>query len=162
MNGFPLPPAAIFARRTNEVGVALIKNFEGLHLTPYLCPAKIWTIGYGHTRTVRAGMMITAEQADALLDDDLRLTERAVQRLVTVPLNDNQFAALVSFTYNVGISNFERSTLLKLLNRGWYEQVPAQLSRWNRAAGEELGGLARRRTAEGRLWNATIGIGEGI
>ena len=87
----------------------------------------------------------------------LRLVERAVQRLVTVSLNDNQFSALVSFTYNVGISNFERSTLLTLLNRGWYEQVPAQLMRWDRAAnGEALGGLARRRAAEARLWNASI------
>ena len=147
---------ALFQRRTDEAGVAVIKTYEGLHLTPYLCPARIWTIGYGHTRTVRAGMKITSDQADQLLDDDLRLVERAVQRLVTVPLNDNQFAALVSFTFNVGISNFEQSTLLRLLNRGWYEQVPAQLMRWNRANGEVLGGLSRRRAAEGRLWNTPM------
>src|SRR5579862_3659751 len=97
----------MFGRRTNAAGVALIKNYEGLHLTPYLCPARIWSIGYGHTRTVRAGMKITASQADQLLGDDLRPVERAVQRLVTVPLNDNQFAALVSFTFNVGLGNFE-------------------------------------------------------
>jgi GH24 family phage-related lysozyme (muramidase) len=102
-------------------------------------------------------MKITALEADALLQDDLRLVERAVQRIVTVPLNDNQFAALVSFTFNVGIGNLERSTLLTLLNRGWYEQVPAQLMRWDRAAnGEALGGLARRRAAEARLWNTAI------
>lgn len=153
----PLPPAsALFQRRTNSAGITLIKNYEGLHLTPYLCPAKIWTIGYGHTRIVRAGLKITADQADQLLDDDLRLVERTVQRLVSVPLNDNQFAALVSFVFNVGISNFETSTLLKLLNRGWYEQVPAQLTRWNRANGESLGGLSRRRAAEGLLWNTPV------
>jgi lysozyme len=151
-----IPAAALFQRRTNDAGLALIRAYEGLHLTPYLCPAKIWTIGYGHTRTVRAGLKITADQAEQLLDDDLRLIERAVQRLVAVPLNDNQFAALVSFTFNVGISNFEQSTLLKLLNRGWYEQVPAQLMRWNRANGETLGGLSRRRAAEGRLWNTPV------
>ena len=106
-----------------------------------------------HTRTVRAGMRITPDQAEQLLDDDLSIAERAVARLVQVPLTDNQFAALVSFVFNVGTSNFERSTLLQLLNRGWYEQVPAQLSRWNRASGELLGGLARRRAAEARLWN---------
>ena len=151
-----LAASLLFARRTNAAGIALIKNYEGLHLTPYLCPAKVWTIGYGHSRTVRAGMKITPDQADQLLDDDLRLAERAVQRLVTVPLNDNQFSALVSFAYNVGIANFESSTLLALLNRGWYEQVPAQLMRWNRAAGEPLGGLTRRRAAEAQLWNTPV------
>ena len=145
--------ASLFPRRANTDGIDLIKDYEGLHLTPYLCPGKIWSIGYGHTRTVRAGMVITADQADQLLDDDLRLSERAVQRLVTVPLSDNQFSALVSFVYNVGIGNFERSSLLKLLNRGWYEQVPAQLMRWDRVKGESLGGLNRRRAAEARLWN---------
>lgn len=146
--------ASVFARRANDEGVAIIKEFEGLHLTPYLCPSKVWTIGYGHTRTVRAGLSISRREAEELLQEDLRVFERAVQRLVTVPLNDNQFSALVSFAFNVGIGNFERSTLLKLLNRGWYDQVPAQLSRWSRAGTEVLGGLARRRAAEARLWNA--------
>jgi len=145
--------SALLTRTVDPAGVTLIKEFEGLHLTPYLCPNKIWTIGYGHTRTVRAGMRITPEQADQFLTDDLRIVAAAVQRLVTVRLNDNQFAALVSFTFNVGIANFERSKLLELLNRGWYEQVPAQLMRWNRANGEILGGLSRRRAAEAQLWN---------
>ena len=148
--------AFLFARRTNESGIALIKEFEGLRLTPYLCPANIWTIGYGHTRTVRPDMKISIDQAEQLLDEDLRIAERAVSRLVTVPLNDNQFSALVSFVLNVGTVNLEKSTLLKLLNRGWYEQVPAQFARWNRASGEILGGLARRRAAEARLWNSPV------
>ena len=151
-----LQASSLFQRRTNEAGIALIKDYEGLRLTPYLCPARVWTIGYGHTRTVHAGMKITPQEADALLQDDLRLVERATQRLVQVTLNDNQFAALVSFTFNVGIGNLERSTLLSLLNRGWYEQVPAQLMRWDRASGEPLGGLSRRRAAEARLWNAAV------
>lgn len=92
-------------RRVSEDGIALIKEYEGLHLNPYWCPAKIWTIGYGHTRTVRSGMRITAEQADQLLEEDLRIAGRAVTRLVKVPLNDNQFAALVSFVFNVGTAN---------------------------------------------------------
>lgn len=140
-------------RMINQAGIDLIKDFEGLHLTPYLCPAKVWTIGYGHTRTVRNGMSITQEEADHLLSGDLQIVERFIQLLVTVPLNDNQFAALVSFTFNVGKSNFEHSTLLRLLNRGWYDQVPAQLMRWNRSRGEVLGGLSRRRGAEAKLWN---------
>ena len=81
--------------------------------------------------------------------------------MVTVPLNDNQFAALVSFAFNVGVLNLERSTLLRLLNRGWYEQVPAQMMRWNRAAGEAMGGLTRRRAAEAQLWNSTISVSTG-
>jgi lysozyme len=144
------------ARRVNASGVSIVKAFEGLHLTPYLCPGRIGTIGYGHTRTVRAGMRITAVEAEQLLDVDLAEAGRAVSRLVTVPLNDNQFAALASFVFNIGVGNFEQSTLLRLLNRGWYEQVPAQLMRWNRARGEVLGGLSRRRAAEARLWNAPV------
>lgn len=152
MDGMVSAASLFGAQRTNADGISIIKDFEGLRLTPYLCPGKIWTIGYGHTRTVIRNMQITPERANELLADDLRLVERAVTRLVIVPLNDNQFSALVSFAFNVGVTNFERSTLLKLLNRGWYEQVPAQLMRWNRANGEELGGLARRRAAEARLW----------
>jgi lysozyme len=148
-----MPANPVFARRINQDGVDLIKEFEGLHLTPYLCPGRVWTIGYGHTRTVRGGMVITEAQADQLLDEDLTLFERAVARLVAVPLSDNQFSALVCFAFNVGVGNLENSTLLKLLNRGWYEQVPAQLMRWNRVNGEVFGGLARRRAAEARLWN---------
>jgi len=141
------------ARRINDAGVTLIKRFEGLHLTPYLCPGGIRSIGYGHTRTVRAGMRITPEQAEQLLNEDLRMAERTVSRLVGVPLNGNQFSALVSFVFNVGAANFSNSTLLRLLNRGWYDQVPAQLMRWNRVAGEAMGGLTRRRAAEAALWN---------
>lgn len=146
----------VFPRHVNDDGIALIKEFEGLHLTPYLCPGKVWTIGYGHTRTVRQGMRITKEQAEALLREDLRLFERGVTRLVTVKLNDNQFSALVCFAFNIGLGNFEFSTLLKLLNRGWYDQVPVQLLRWDHANGETLGGLRRRRLAEGQLWKRGI------
>jgi lysozyme len=146
----------VFPRRTNISGIALIKEFEGLHLTPYLCPARVWTIGYGHTRTVYAGQQITGAQADVLLDEDLRLFERAVMRLVKVSLSDNQFSALVCFAFNVGTGNFESSTLLKLLNRGWYGQVPVQMRRWNHAGSEVLGGLVRRRAAEAKLWSSTL------
>lgn len=148
-----LAAAGWLARVVNQAGLDLVKDYEGLRLKPYLCPAGHWTIGYGHTRTVRHGMSITPDEAEQLLRDDLQLAARVVQRLIQVPLNDNQFAALTSFVFNVGVGNFERSTLLRLLNRGWYEQVPAQLTRWNRANGEVLGGLARRRAAEARLWN---------
>ncbi|MGE4351943.1 MAG: lysozyme [Bdellovibrionales bacterium] len=145
--------ASLLTRRVCEDGVALIKEYEGLRLKAYRCPAHIWTIGYGHTRTVYPSMEITEEEAEHLLYEDLFIVEQAIGRLVKVPLNDYQFAALVAFAFNVGIGNLEKSTLLRLLNRGWYEQVPAQLSRWNRSNGQVLGGLARRRAAEARLWN---------
>lgn len=147
---------AFFMRRTNEAGLELIKAFEGLHLTPYLCPGNIWTIGYGHTRTVRPGQTISKEVAELLLNEDLTIFERSVSRLVSVPLTDNQFSALVSFAFNIGSTKLEASTLLKLLNRGWYDQVPVQLMRWNRAKGEVFGGLSRRRAAEAKLWNKTL------
>lgn len=134
-----------------------LKAARPQQITPPGNDWRIWLIlagrGWGNTRTVRAGMRITPAEAEQLLDEDLRLFERAVTRLAAVPLSDNQFSALVCFTFNVGIANLESSTLLKLLNRGWYEQVPAQLMRWNRANGEVFGGLARRRAAEARLWN---------
>ncbi len=78
---------ALLAQRINADGLALIREFEGLHLTPYLCPGRIWTIGYGHTRTVREGMRLTPEQAELLLDEDVRLFERAVARMVRVRNN---------------------------------------------------------------------------
>jgi len=140
-------------QKTNTLGIDLIKRFEGLNLTPYRCPAGVWTIGYGHIRTVREGMKITEADAEYLLKSDLEISEKIVSRLVEVPLTDNQFSALVSFVFNVGGGNFERSTLLKLLNRGWYEQVPAQFMRWNKAGGSVVTGLTRRRTAEAQLWN---------
>lgn len=154
MAGASALPYAWMGRRVCEAGIKLIKEYEGLRLKAYRCPGQVWTIGYGHTRTVHQNMQISLTEAEQLLIDDLAIVERALSRLVKVPLSDNQFAALACFAFNVGIGNFERSTLLTLLNRGWYEQVPAQLTRWNKVAGEELGGLARRRAAEGRLWNA--------
>lgn len=145
-------PAFLLRKRITEEGLDLIKEFEGLRLKAYRCPSNVWTIGYGHTRSVTSLMEVTEAEAEGLLKEDVVSAERAVHRLVKVDLNDSQFSALVCFTFNVGIGNFERSTLLKLLNRGWYEQVPVQLLRWNKSRGQILGGLNRRRAAEGRLW----------
>jgi lysozyme len=139
-------------RRINEAGYQLVKRHEGLRLTAYLCPAGMYTIGYGHTKNVCAGDTITASEAEEFLDDDLRVFEKGVEGLVHVPLNDNQFSALVSFSFNVGLQALYRSTLLNLLNRGWYAQVPAQLQRWTKAGGKELAGLVKRRLDEAELW----------
>lgn len=156
LNGAALARVVFGARAVNAAGRNLVKQFEGLRLQAYLCPAGVWTIGYGHTRTARPGMAVTPEEAEWLLDDDLRQTARALEPLIPVPLNDNQFAALASFAFNIGVSNFAQSTLLRLLARGWYEQVPAQLMRWNKVRGEAMGGLTRRRSAEAQLWNQPV------
>ncbi len=140
-------------RPVSRKGLDLIKKYEGLSLKAYRCPAGVLTIGYGHTSSVAEGDAITEEQAEKLLRADLRAAEDGVQRLVCVALSDNQFAALVSFAFNVGLGALSRSTLLSLLNRGWYDQVPAQLLRWTRAGGRVLAGLQRRRRDEAALWS---------
>jgi lysozyme len=137
----------------NAAGLALIKKYEGLSLKAYRCPAGLLTIGYGHRGDVQDGDVITSAEAEELLREDLAAFESGVSKLVNVDLNANQFAALVSFAFNVGLAAFARSTLLSLLNRGWYEQVPAQILRWSRVAGRTLSGLARRRRDEAALWS---------
>ncbi len=133
---------------TSNDGIELIKHFEGLKLEAYLCPAKIWTIGYGHTRTAKPGMVITEEQAEALLRADLVDFECAVNHAVTVPLQQHQFDALVSFAFNVGASAFRGSTLLQRVNAERWTEAAAEFDRWTRGGGKVLSGLVRRRQAE--------------
>lgn len=134
--------------RTSQRGVSLIKSFEGLRLLAYRDAVGVWTIGYGATRGVKAGMSITKEQAERMLLNDVQRFEPEVARLVQVPLTGNQWDALVSFTYNLGAANLESSTLLRLLNRGDYPGAAGQFPRWNKAGGKVLPGLVRRRAAE--------------
>jgi GH24 family phage-related lysozyme (muramidase) len=137
----------------NQEGLDLIKKFEGCKLEAYLCPAGVPTIGYGHTRTAELGAVMTESEAEAMLRDDLKKAETTVERLVTVPINDNQFSALVSFVFNIGVGAFEQSTLLAMLNAyASIEIVAAQFMRWNKADGRELPGLTRRRHAERALF----------
>lgn len=144
-------------RKINQEGLDHIKRWEGLRLNAYQDSAKIWTIGYGHTSAagdpyVKQGMVITDLEATNMLLNDLRQFEQAVEQSVKVKLSDNQFAALVSLTYNIGIAAFKKSTLLKKLNMGDYEAVPAELMKWVNAGGKRLQGLVNRRSAEGGLW----------
>jgi len=136
----------------NQAGLDLIKQFEGFRAVAYQDSAGVWTVGYGHTGTAKPGMAVSEAEAEQLLRDDVESAERAVDRLIDAPLNENQFAALVSFTFNVGQGALERSTLRRKLNNGIYDDVPFELSRWNKAGGEVLRGLQRRRTAEAALW----------
>ena len=140
--------------KTSEKGKGLIKRFEGLHLKAYKCPAGVWTIGYGHTgRDVREGMTITEEEAEGLLADDLVVFECAVARLVRVPIGQGQFDALVSFCFNVGVGNFERSTLLRKINVNPDDRgIADEFKRWNRAGGKPLRGLTERRLAEALMY----------
>ena len=138
--------------RTSQKGIDLIKKFEGCRLEAYKCPAGIWTIGYGHTKGVKDGMIISREQAKEFLREDLRIFEQAVEACVKVPLSQNQFDALVSFCYNCGSGALKTSTLLRLLNEGKYSEAGEQFLRWNKAGGKVLVGLTRRREEERELF----------
>ncbi len=140
--------------KTSERGIALIKRFESLRLAPYHDAAGYPTIGYGHLLRrmswddLSQWERITEEEALALLRRDVARSERAVDRLIEVPLSQGQFDALVSFTFNLGTRALRDSTLRRMLNRGDYHGTPVQLRRWVFAGGQHLRGLARRREAE--------------
>lgn len=149
--------------KTSQNGINMIKAFEGLHkvksdgnVRSYRDPAGRWTIGYGHTRGVKSGMVITPEEAEEFLSQDLVETEEVVERLVKVDLTQNQFDALVSFVFNLGQGNFRSSTLLRKLNREEYDSAAEEFIKWNKARvqGElkPLPGLTRRRAAESALF----------
>lgn len=139
--------------KTSPKGISLIKEFEGLSLDAYMCSAGVLTIGYGHTGGVQKGDRITEKKAEELLQDDLKKFENGVLRLVRVPLNQNQFDALVSFAFNLGVGNLGKSTLLRKLNDRDFKGAAAEFVRWNKAGGRELDGLTRRRNAEAELFS---------
>lgn len=165
-------------RTVNEAGIEVVKSFEGLedgdpstvNLDPYVCPAGVWTIGWGHAIFYNGDLLrinnpdskeiasslypggITKEEATELLQSDLVKTALQVEKAVTAPLTDNQFGALVSFTYNVGIGNLKASTLLKKLNSGDYIGAADEFPKWRRANGIVLNGLVKRRAAERNLF----------
>lgn len=142
-------------RKTNKAGVDLIKSFEGLELKAYKDIVGVLTIGYGSTGPhVKEGQTITEQEAEALLLKDMERFESGVESLATAALTDNQFAALVSLSFNVGLGNLKSSTLLKLLNAGDYAGAANQFPRWNKAGGKEVAGLTRRRLAEQALFNS--------
>lgn len=141
---------------TSETGLDLIKTFESLRLTTYLDSVGIPTIGYGTTRIdgnpVEMSMTITESQADHYLKTKVEEFEKVINRCVTVDLTQNQFDALVSFTYNLGSGNLLKSTLLKKLNAGDYQGAADEFPKWSMAGGHVLAGLLRRRNAERDLF----------
>lgn len=149
-------PQVMTYRQIGPRGLALIKEFEGLELKAYLCPAKVWTIGYGSTGPhVKPGMVITEAQADALLQQDLDRFEEAVSKAAP-GCAQHQFDAMVSLSYNIGIGAFLKSTLLKLHKAGEYRRAAEAFSAWSYAKGKLLAGLQRRRVREAGLYR---GIG---
>lgn len=139
--------------KTSAAGRAAITQREGCELTAYQDSVGIWTIGVGHTSAagapaVRKGMKITKAEADEILSRDLALFEKAVNAAVKVPLNQNEFDALVSLAFNIGAGAFKKSTLVKKLNAGDKAGAADQFLRWNKAGGRVLKGLVKRREAE--------------
>lgn len=141
--------------RTTAKGLALIKEFEGLRLEAYLCPAGVWTIGWGHTKGVKKGDRIDIATAEKFLKEDIEVAERGIEKLVKVKLSDNQFSALVSFVFNLGETKFRDSTLLKVINSDPHSlNVAIQFRRWVYADGKVSSGLIRRREAEVKLYQS--------
>lgn len=145
-------------RATGQAGVSLIRVFEGFSPTPYVCPAGFPTVGYGHVVLEGESFesALSPEEGEALLRADLPRYERAVCRLIEVPLDELCFDALVSFTFNLGEGALSASTLRRLVNAGRLADAAAQFDRWVFAGARKLPGLVRRRAAERALWERGV------
>ena len=165
-------------REINQAGLNLIKSFEGIrdgdpsttNLDPYVDPVGIYTIGWGHAIVWGNGFLrtstpnskaiakqlypngLTMDEAETLLRNDIHSTSLPVEGLVKVPINDNQFAALVSFAFNLGVNNLRNSTLLRKVNARDFAGASKEFAKWNKAGGKVLAGLTRRRAAEAQLF----------
>ena len=138
--------------KVSQECINLVKFYEGFEDRAYLCPAGVWTIGYGRTKNVQEGDMLTERQAERDLLEELEEFGKQVSNTVKVPLLQNQFDALTSWTYNLGVGNLQSSTLLKKLNSRKYIAAGKEMLRWNKAGGKVLAGLTRRRESEAKLW----------
>lgn len=140
--------------KASENVKTMIKGFEGLVLKAMRCPAGVWTIGYGHTSGVRPGDMITREAANAQFEADIELFERRLQPLLAgVSLNQNQYDALVSFSFNVGSGALGRSTLLRLVKANPSDPaIRGEFMKWVKGGGKTLPGLVKRRQREADLY----------
>jgi lysozyme len=144
-------------RFTNEQGIELIKQFEGFKDEPYICSGGYLTIGYGH-RLLPSDRYnkITLEKAEIILKKDLLKAERCVLKYIENPLSDEQFAALVSFTFNLGGAALQRSSLRQKINYGLYKEATKEFTKWVYAGGKKIQGLVRRRKAEQLLFSSTV------
>ncbi len=143
----------------SQNGVDSLESLEGYSAEPYECASKKWTVGYGHrlyskeARQSAWDMPCSLEDAKAILREDLEFFVKGVNKYVKRELTQNQFDAIVSLVYNIGLGAFKKSTLLKRINSGNFEGVPSQMRRWNKSDGRILKGLKRRRETEIKLWN---------
>lgn len=136
-----------------SAGMALTRSFEGLNLAAYVDQRGVWTIGYGHTGPgVHAGLTITASEADAFLASDIAGAVAGVNRLITESISQNQFDALVDFTFNLGCASLARSTLLRCVNAGDIATAAKEFLLWDHVHGRVVPGLLRRRQAEMELF----------
>jgi lysozyme len=149
--------------KTSQAGINMIKAFEGLaklrkdgKIEAYKDPIGVLTIGYGHTKYVNDGLVITEQQANQFLKSDLRRFEEGVNDLVAVDITQNQYDSLVSFAFNVGLLAFDKSTLLRKLNEKDYNGAASQFIRWNKAGGNTLAGLTIRRIKESQNFKTGI------
>jgi len=152
----------MIAGEATAIAKNLIKEFEGLRLTQYKCSAGMPTIGYGHVirKNERVASPITEAQAEALLDQDVKIAQSSLRCYCHVPLSPLQEAALISFTFNLGAGAFQASTLRQKLNRGEYILAADEFTKWVHAGGVKLRGLVRRRALERKLFLADIEINQ--
>lgn len=145
-------------KKTSKNGIELIKELEGYRSEAYQCTSGVWTIGYGHTKNVQKGDTCSVEKAIKFLNEDIEIAESAVNKLVKVELNQNQFDALVCFVFNVGVGSkvrkkgFAGSTMLAFLNAGHFPLAAGQFDRWIYSNGEISNGLIKRRKKEKELF----------
>lgn len=137
-------------------GIDLIKGFEGCRLSVYKDVGGLLTVGYGHRTPLLQYTRITQEQADTFLADDLANVCKQVANVLKVQLNDNQYSALVSFTFNLGIGTLLNSTLLKLINKNDLEDASKEFIKWCHVGKVEMSGLLLRRQAEQALFEKSI------
>ena len=136
----------------SKTGIELLKHFEGCELKAYQDSVGVWTIGYGHTKGIYEGLEITQLEAEKMLQDELPEYEGYITDKVVPMLQQHEYDALVCWVYNLGPTNLSSSTLLKRLNAGEFDDVPFQMKRWDKAGGQPLLGLTRRRNAEALLF----------
>ena len=136
----------------SKTGIELLKHFEGCELKAYQDSVGVWTIGYGHTKGIYEGLEITQSEAEKMLQDELPEYEGYITDKVVPMLQQHEYDALVCWVYNLGPTNLSSSTLLKRLNAGEFKDVPFQMKRRDKAGGQPLLGLTRRRNAEALLF----------
>lgn len=135
-----------------SIAMHFISEYEGLSLKAYLCPANVWTIGYGHTKGVQQGDECTSEEAASWLVEDIEATQKALVKYVNMPMTEGQFIALTSLVFNVGVGNVLKSKLLRKLNAGDIQGAAQEFLDFDLANGRKVTGLTKRSKSESELF----------